>query len=134
MEPVIGLDVAKGKSVIQAFMRRNEVYGKPETITHDEVGYRRLGSIIQELQVRTGEEPVVVLEATGHYHRPVVACLSAIKVSYFIVNPLLSKRTKSAQLRKVKTDKADAWHLAEMYYRGDVQPHRSWEECYIELQ
>nr|WP_246020989.1 hypothetical protein [Paenibacillus lentus] len=51
MEPVIGLDVAKEKSVIQAFMKRNEVYGKPETITHDEEGYRRLGSIIQELQV-----------------------------------------------------------------------------------
>lgn len=28
----------------------------------------------------------------------------------------------------------DAWHLAEMYYRGDVKPHRTWEETFKELQ
>ncbi|WP_276358474.1 IS110 family transposase [Cohnella caldifontis] len=134
MEPVIGLDVSKGASVFQAFIRRNEVYGKPETIRHTEIGFSRLGNVIQELKERTGEEPVVILEATGHYHRIVVAYLTSIGVKHFIINPLLSKRAKSAQLRKVKTDAADAWHLAEIYYRGDVGPHRSWDECYTELQ
>ncbi|MGF7029442.1 transposase, partial [Paenibacillus mucilaginosus] len=36
--------------------------------------------------------------------------------------------------RKVKTDAADARHLAEMYYRGDVKPHREWKESHSELQ
>ncbi|SDX46952.1 Transposase [Paenibacillus sp. CF384] len=53
---------------------------------------------------------------------------------HVIINPLQSKRAKGTQLRKVKTDAADAWHLAEMYYRGDVKPHRTWEEAYTELQ
>ncbi|WP_282600078.1 hypothetical protein [Paenibacillus dendritiformis] len=30
MEPVIGMDVSKGNSVIQAFLRRNEPCGKAE--------------------------------------------------------------------------------------------------------
>lgn len=134
MGPVIGLDVSKGASVFQAFVRRNEAYGRSETIRHTEIGFSRLGNVIQELKERTKEEPVVILEATGHYHRILVAYLTRIGVKHFIINPLLSKRAKSAQLRKVKTDAADAWHLAEMYYRGDVEPHRSWDECYMELQ
>nr|WP_233697478.1 IS110 family transposase [Paenibacillus profundus] len=134
MGPVIGLDVSKGTSVIQAFLKRNEVFGKSEAIKHTESGFRRLGNVIHELKERTGEEPVVILEATGHYHRVVVAYLTTNGIKHLIINPLLSKRAKNAQLRKVKTDAADAWHLAELYYRGDVRPHRSWDECYMELQ
>lgn len=134
MEAVIGLDVAKGASVFQAFLKRNEVYGKPKQIRHTEDGFERLGDVIRELEERTGERPVVVLEATGHYHRIIVSFLERIDITHFIINPLLSKRSKSAQLRKVKTDAADAWHLAEMYYRGDVQPHRKWADRIMEIQ
>ncbi|WEK53409.1 MAG: IS110 family transposase [Candidatus Cohnella colombiensis] len=134
MEPVIGLDVAKGASVFQAFVKRNEVCGKSVTIRHTEEGFGRLGEVIRTLEEQTGNRAVVVLEATGHYHRIVIAYLERMEITHFIVNPLLSKRSKSAQLRKVKTDAADAWHLAEMYYRGDVKPHRTWNECYTELQ
>ncbi|RUS47258.1 IS110 family transposase [Cohnella sp. AR92] len=133
MEPVIGLDVAKGFSVLQAFTKRGEAYGKPETIRHAG-GLERLDHIIRQLEEQTDIKPVVILEATGHYHRVVVAYLQQMNIEYFILNPLLSKRSKSAQLRKVKTDAADAWHLAEMYYRGDVKPHRSWEDRITEMQ
>ncbi|WP_235775350.1 MULTISPECIES: transposase [Paenibacillus] len=53
------------------------------------------------------------------------------------MNPLQSKRAKrarGAQLRKVITDALDDWHLAEMYYRGDMKPHRIWDETFTELQ
>jgi len=134
MEPVIGLDVAKGASVIQAFTKRGEAYGKSEAIRHDGGGLERLDLIIHQLEERTGVKPVVVLEATGHYHRVVVTHLERMDIEHFILNPLLSKRSKSAQLRKVKTDAADAWHLAEMYFRGDVKPHRRWADSITELQ
>jgi transposase len=76
----------------------------------------------------------VVLEATGHYHRSLVASLEREGYRHYIVNPLQSKRAKGTQLRKVKTDAVDAWHLAEMFYRGDVQSHRVWAEEMAELQ
>jgi transposase len=134
MEPVVGVDVAKGSSVVQAFTKRNEPYGKLESISHEESGFERLGELLAELHATTGSAPVVVLEATGHYHRALAAYLERSGWTYFIVNPLQSKRAKGTQLRKVKTDAADAWHLADMYYRGDVTSHRTWDEMYTELQ
>ncbi|WP_253947881.1 IS110 family transposase [Paenibacillus ehimensis] len=134
MEPVVGIDVAKGNSVVQAFLMRNEPYGKVEIISHGESGFERLGELLTELQAQTLVAPIVVLEATGHYHRGLVGYLERGGWKHFVVNPLQSKRVKGTHLRKVKTDAADAWHLAEMYYRGDVRPHRTWEETYSELQ
>lgn len=134
MEPVVGVDVAKGCSVIQAFTRRNEPYGKSESMLHDEGGFERLGGLLAELYAETGVNPVVVLEATGHYHRGLVAYLERSGWAHFIVNPLQAKRAKGTQLRKVKTDAADAWHLADLYYRGDVKSHRTWDETFMELQ
>jgi transposase len=134
MEPVIGVDVAKGSSVVQAFMKRNEPYGKMKSILHEQHGFERLGELLSELQIKTGLAPIVVLEATGHYHRSLVLYLERSGWMYYIVNPLQSKRAKATQLRKVKTDAADACHLAEMYYRGDVKPHRTWNETLTELQ
>ncbi|MGX5763521.1 IS110 family transposase [Brevibacillus parabrevis] len=134
MEPVVGLDVSKGSSVMQAFVKRNEAFGKAETIRHGKQGFERLREQLTELRERTGEDPVVILEATGHYHRGVVSFLLRNEFRHVIINPLQSKRAKGTQLRKVKTDAADAWHLAEMYYRGEVNPHRTQEEAYTELQ
>ncbi|MFE6079477.1 transposase [Paenibacillus sp. NPDC057886] len=128
MEPVVGVDVAKGSSVVQAFRKRNEPYGKAVNIVHEQNGFEQFAEMLGELQVETGLAPVVVLEATGHYHRALVSYLDRSGYTYYIVNPLQSKRAKGTQLRKVKTDASDAWHLAEMYYRGDVRPHRTWDE------
>ncbi|XGA11860.1 transposase [Paenibacillus thiaminolyticus] len=76
MEPVIGMDISKGNSVIQAFLRRNEPYGKAEQIYHNEQGLERLCTLCTELKARTGTEPVVIMEATGHYHRGLVCYLA----------------------------------------------------------
>lgn len=134
MEPVVGVDVAKGSSVVQAFRKRNEPYGKAVDIEHGTSGFEQFGEMLGRLQAETGMAPVVVLEATGYYHRALVSYLDRSGYTYYMVNPLQSKRAKGTQLRKVKTDALDAWHLAEMYYRGDVKPHRTWNETFTELQ
>ncbi|HEY4391171.1 MAG TPA: IS110 family transposase, partial [Paenibacillus sp.] len=134
MQPVVGVDVAKGFSVIQAFIKRNEPYGRMRNLQHGEEGFEQLGELLGVLKHTSGVEPVVVFEATGHYHRSLVGYLKRCGWNYYIVNPLQAKRSKGTQLRKVKTDAADAWHLAEMYYRGEIKAHREWEESYTELQ
>ena len=50
MVPVVGMDVAKGASVLQAFWSKNEPYGKAESIAHGETGFKRLGKLLAELQ------------------------------------------------------------------------------------
>ncbi|WP_456289057.1 IS110 family transposase [Paenibacillus sp. AK002] len=134
MQPVVGIDVAKGVSVIQAFIGREKPFGRMEKLHHGPEGFEQLGELLGTLKHKSGVEPVVVLEATGHYHRSLVGYLKRSGWTHYIVNPLQAKRSKGTQLRKVKTDAADAWHLAEMYYRGDVKAHREWEETYTELQ
>ncbi|WP_059040723.1 IS110 family RNA-guided transposase [Paenibacillus rubinfantis] len=134
MGPVVGLDVSKGTSILQAFTDRNNPYGKIISIEHTQKGFEQLGDLLEELIQATGLEPAVVLEATGHYHRSLVAYLEREGYRHYIVNPLQSKRARGTQLRKVKTDAVDAWHLAEMFYRGDVRPHRTWAEEMTELQ
>jgi len=134
MGPVVGLDVSKGTSILQAFTKRDQPYGKVMSIAHTPGGFKQLGGVLGELKEATGLEPAIVLEATGHYHRGLVAYLEREGYRHFIVNPLQSKRAKGTHLRKVKTDAMDAWHLAEMFYRGDLQPHRTWAEESTELQ
>ncbi|AZH29837.1 transposase [Paenibacillus sp. M-152] len=102
MEPVVGLDVAKGASVVQAFLGRNEPYGILESFTHEGSGFERLGELLDELKVLSGREPVIILEATGHYHRGLVSYLIRKEYRHFIINPLQSKRARNTQLRKVK--------------------------------
>lgn len=97
MEPVVGLDVAKGASVVQAFLRRNEPYGLLESITHEESGFERLGELLDELKVLSGREPVIILEATGHYHRGLVSYLIRGEYKHFIINPLQSKRARNCE-------------------------------------
>lgn len=37
-------------------------------------------------------------------------------------------------MRKDKTDEADAWQLAELFFREELQPGRKWESNFVELQ
>ncbi|MDQ0859886.1 transposase [Bacillus sp. V2I10] len=43
---------------------------------------------------------------------------------YIIVNPLISHRSRSTNLRKVKTDPVDAYQLCELFYKEELAPHR----------
>ena len=72
----------------------------------------------------TGERPQVILESTGHYHKPVVQYLEDRGYLIIIVNPLISYKAKSSSLRKVKTDIIDANHLCELYYKEELEPYK----------
>ncbi len=112
MNPVVGLDVSKGESQLQAFLDK----GKSFSIKHDLNG---LGK-----DAANGNPPSVVLESTGHYHTPVIQFLEEQQYVYIIVNPLISHRAKSSSLRKVKTDAVDAYHLCELFYKEELEPYK----------
>lgn len=119
MKPVIGIDVAKGKSVVQAFIKRNVPYGCDQLIVHTPKGFERLSLILAELEIKTGQRPVVILEPTGHYHRVLVQHLQREGYEVILVNPLQAQRARRTGLRKVKTDASDAWHLGELFYQEE---------------
>jgi transposase len=124
MNPVIGLDVSKGKSQVQAFLDKGKPHRKRFSISHTIEGLNCLVEYFEELRVLTGIRPPVVLESTGHFHLPVVQYLEERDFLLIIVNPLVSYRAKSSNLRRVKTDVIDAYHLCELYYKEDLEPYK----------
>jgi transposase len=124
MNPVIGLDVAKGESQVQAFLDKKKPYKSSFKVTHTLEGLDTLHQYLREIENLTGVKPPIVLEATGHYHTPVVQYFEDRDYLLIIVNPLVSYRAKSSSLRKVKTDIIDANHLCEMYYKEDLEPYK----------
>lgn len=75
MNPVIGLDVSKGESHAQAFTDRGVPHGKIFQFEHNLEGLASFLNFVQDLECITGLRPAVVLEATGHYHSPVIPFL-----------------------------------------------------------
>jgi transposase len=121
MDPVIGLDVAKGESQVQAFLARKHPFGKTFKFKHDTNGLRDFYVFYKEVKLNAEADPVVIFESTGHYHEPVLQYLEERKISYYLVNPVVSYETKKSSLRKVKSDPADARHLCELYYKEDLE-------------
>ncbi|MDR4888374.1 IS110 family transposase [Fredinandcohnia sp. QZ13] len=124
MNPVIGLDVAKGESQVQAFLDKKQPYKKSFKIAHTLEGLSILLDFIKEVEDVSGGRPPIVLESTGHYHTPIMQYFEDRGYLLIIVNPLISYRAKSSSLRKVKTDIVDAHHLCELYYKEDLEPYR----------
>jgi len=125
MNPVVGLDVSKGESQVQAFLDKGKPYRKSFSIKHTLEG---LGSLLEFLkdieQLADGKQPSVILESTGQYHMPVIQFLEEQQYVYIIVNPLISHRSRSTNLRKVKTDVIDAYLLCELYYKEEIEPYK----------
>lgn len=79
MNPVVGLDVSKGESQVQAFLDKGKPYRKSFSIHHNLKGLGDLLLFLQEVERSAeGYQPSVVLESTGHYHAPVIKMLTLL--------------------------------------------------------
>ena len=105
----VGIDVSKGKSMVAALRSMGEVALLPQEFLHTALGLDQMAHAILAL----GEDTRVVMEATGRYHEPVAAALSAYGIYVCVLNPLYIKQSGAGSIRKVKTDKADSLKIAK---------------------
>ncbi|GIN62296.1 IS110 family transposase [Robertmurraya siralis] len=124
MNPVIGLDVAKGESEVLAFLDKDKPFGKSFSVKHTKEDLDSLISFLREIERNTGVRPAVILESTGHYHTPIIQCLEGSQYLYILVNPIISYQAKKTSLRKVKTDAIDAYQLCVLYYKEEFEPYK----------
>jgi transposase len=122
VNPVIGLDVAKGESKGQAFLDKGIPHGKGFNVVHTRDGLEEFHQRLQEIEALTGIQPTIILESTGHYHTPVVQFLEEQNYVFILLNPLIAHQAKKSSLRKVKTDAVDAYRLCELYYKEEFEP------------
>src|SRR5699024_12381974 len=90
MDPVIGLDVAKGESQVQAFLQRKETYKQSFKFTHDLPGLHTFHSFYQDVDRVSVQPPAVIFESTVHYHKPILRFLEYKDIDYYLVNHIIS--------------------------------------------
>ncbi|SFB36382.1 Transposase [Lentibacillus halodurans] len=134
MNPVIGLDVAKEESQVQAFLQRKKPYKKSFKFEHHLQGLHAFYQFYKEVEQVSGQPPAVIFESTGHYHEPVLQFLEDQAITYYLINPVVSYEARKTSLRKVKTDKIDAFHLGELYYKEDLEVFQRKTEQYLNLR
>ena len=88
-------------------------------------------NLVREMEKKLETEVCVVYEATGVYHRVLKKVLEDNNIKQFIINPLLSAKTrKNDSLRSPKTDKLDPKSIAKTYYSHSLHNSHKQETIY----
>lgn len=133
--PIVSIDVSKGKSDYQAFKNLNVKYTGSRSIKHTKDGFDEIVNLVREMEKKLETEVCVVYEATGVYHRVLKKVLEDNNIKQFIINPLLSAKTrKNDSLRCPKTDKLDPKSIAKTYYSHSLHNSHKQETIYHELR
>lgn len=111
MKKSIGLDI--GKKEIEASIFDGKKY-RNHTYKNTKSGLNRM---VKDFNKE--EKGVVIMEATGTYHLKCAYRLYENGFDVKVENPLVIKRFGQLQLRRSKTDKADARLIALFGYRED---------------
>lgn len=106
----VGVDVSNGRSTVAVLGAQRKIVMKPFEVSHTADGF---ASLIEKLRRLNGEARIV-MEHTGRYYEPFA--MSMYRAGFFVsaVNPLVIKDYREGiDVRKVKTDKADALKIAQ---------------------
>ena len=128
----VGIDVPKGKSMVCIMKPGGEVLKTPFEMLHSMESILHLVKLINSYD----EEVRVILEDTGHYHLPVVTLLVEKGIFTCCVNALRMKKFCSQSIRRAKTDKIDAVHIAQfgLTYWDELSPVKPPKSVYQELK
>ena len=106
----VGVDVSNDRSTVAVLGAQRKVVMKPFEVPHTADGF---ASLIEKLRGLNGEARIV-MEHTGRYYESFA--MSMYRAGFFVsaVNPLVIKDYREGvDVRKVKTDKADALKIAQ---------------------
>lgn len=104
----VGIDVSKGKSMVAVMQPPGIVVAEPFEVSHNA---EELSELVERVKLLGGETKVV-MEYTGTYYEPIANALHNAGIFVSVVNPLLIDDYGTNRVRKVKTDKKDAFKIA----------------------
>lgn len=126
-----GIDVAKNKHVVCLIDRDGQQIIKPRTIANTSEGFNNLLNCLK----LTGKAKSVLvgMEATGHYWYCVHDFLTNAGYNVVVLNPIQTALQVKQAVRKRKTDKYDAFHIAALLksgqYKAAVIPDERAMQC-----
>lgn len=117
----IGIDISKGKSIVDILRPYGEMVLKPFVLHHSN---SEIQSFIQLLQSFDGDSHII-MGHTGRYYEPLARAFTQAGLFVGTVNPKLITDFSDNSLRKVKSDKAvavkipryvlDSWQALRQY-------------------
>ncbi|MCS4101396.1 IS110 family transposase [Salinibacter ruber] len=117
----LGIDV--GKTALELALRDGEKTVANTTVSNDPDGHEQLLRWLQE-QGAGSEKTGVCMEASGDFEKAIARRLYEEDYRVSVVNPRRIKGYASSQLKRTKTDSADAALIARFGQREDPRP---WE-------
>jgi transposase len=115
-----GIDVAKRKHVACILDRDGQVLIRSVSFANDAEGFNQL---LVRLQEAGGPRRVLVsMEATGHYWYSLRDYLVTQRYEAAVLNPIQTAQQAKKGIRKRKTDKIDAGHIATLIKNGEHRP------------
>jgi len=128
-----GIDIAKRQHEVCVLNAAGEqVLAMP--VPNDSAGADRL---LRTLRSRLGPDPQVVtfcMEATGHYWMALYGYLTYKGYSVHVVNPIQSDAARDLYIRKSKTDRKDAFILADLLRMNRTEATEIATEPILKLQ
>lgn len=120
----LGIDVAKRKHTAMVVDEQGQVFTRAFSFSNDRAGFGQLLAKIQTLTAAV----TVALEATGHYWLALYDYLTSRDYTVLVLNPLQIAAYRRTGIRKRKTDRHDAYWIADFVRIGGGQP------CHISQQ
>ena len=107
----LGIDVAKNSHVAAAMSSEGEVLLMPFSFANSADGFTLLREKLNNLP----KLPLLVgLESTAHYGENLICFLCGNGYHVAMINPLQTAAIRKSDIRKTKTDKVDAFVIANM--------------------
>jgi transposase len=112
----IGCDIAKNQIDVTIYP------DKYQRFDNDLEGHQKLSQFIPA-------NSFVCMESTSTYFKPIAMYLKQRGHTVYVVNPLKVKRYAQSKLRRLKTDKADSWVIADylIKFQAELEPWHSTE-------
>jgi len=104
-----GIDVAKYRHAVVLLDEEGQVRQPAVGIDNTRKGFDQLRSLLQS----QWESVQVGLEATGHYWLALYEELSQLGYPVVVLNPLQIAAYRKSGVRKIKSDRTDAWWVAD---------------------
>jgi len=113
----IGIDVGKEEMVASCRSSLNGLRGFNQiSFPNNSIGFNRFIDHINKAKLPT--DTPILLESTGPYHWQIANFLTKQGFDAKVVNPLHTRQAIRYSIRKRKTDKVDADHLAMLAYQN----------------
>lgn len=115
-----GIDIAKNKHVACIMNRDGEFIARSQSFYNNAQGYQ---CILNRLKVACPSgRPLIGMEATGYYWYALRDFLTDQGYEVAVMNPIQTHQQAKKGIRKLKTDKVDARHIATLIKNGEHRP------------